>query len=252
MLFFFFSGRDKLFFFFFFSSRRRHTRLQGDWSSDVCSSDLGGMAHAHVAVAVHHALVGENAVGGDEIVDQIAIHGSPRRRRRLGERTRHDERRDRAAKERAPAERRGLHGSRLYRRRASVARRSSRAPRNAASGGATGLSRRRTRPICRISDGSSRMAASRRAATSPFTENSEVTDSPSPASTNFFIASVLPSSIAARAVTRARANHASISRRTVLPRSNRISGCSASSAGRIGPCRRQRGAGGAMATSSSR
>src|SRR5256885_13387075 len=23
---------------FFFSSRRRHTRLQGDWSSDVCSS----------------------------------------------------------------------------------------------------------------------------------------------------------------------------------------------------------------------
>src|SRR2546426_11798275 len=28
------------FFFFFFSSRRRHTRLQGDWSSDVCSSDL--------------------------------------------------------------------------------------------------------------------------------------------------------------------------------------------------------------------
>src|SRR5256885_5459849 len=32
--------------FFFFSSRRRHTRLQGDWSSDVCSSDLyfGGWA----------------------------------------------------------------------------------------------------------------------------------------------------------------------------------------------------------------
>src|SRR5688500_20158153 len=29
-------------FFFFFSSRRRHTRLQGDWSSDVCSSDLPG------------------------------------------------------------------------------------------------------------------------------------------------------------------------------------------------------------------
>src|SRR6266850_6726983 len=31
-----------LYFFFFFSSRRRHTRLQGDWSSDVCSSDLSG------------------------------------------------------------------------------------------------------------------------------------------------------------------------------------------------------------------
>src|SRR5262249_59028390 len=27
---------------FFFSSRRRHTRLVSDWSSDVCSSDLGG------------------------------------------------------------------------------------------------------------------------------------------------------------------------------------------------------------------
>src|SRR5271156_5318209 len=26
---------------FFFSSRRRHTRWTGDWSSDVCSSDLG-------------------------------------------------------------------------------------------------------------------------------------------------------------------------------------------------------------------
>src|SRR6266446_9615570 len=30
--------------FFFFSSRRRHTRLQGDWSSDVCSSDLPHLA----------------------------------------------------------------------------------------------------------------------------------------------------------------------------------------------------------------
>src|SRR5256885_13776545 len=28
--------------FFFFSSRRRHTRLQGDWSSDVCSTDARG------------------------------------------------------------------------------------------------------------------------------------------------------------------------------------------------------------------
>src|SRR5215210_3616285 len=31
-------------FFFFFSSRRRHTRYIGDWSSDVCSSDLGELA----------------------------------------------------------------------------------------------------------------------------------------------------------------------------------------------------------------
>src|SRR5574337_1231957 len=31
---------QRIFRFFFFSSRRRHTRLSGDWSSDVCSSDL--------------------------------------------------------------------------------------------------------------------------------------------------------------------------------------------------------------------
>src|SRR5256886_3788720 len=51
-------------FFFFFSSRRRHTRFDCDWSSDVCSSDLGflkcaarprillsrepGVSHAHM------------------------------------------------------------------------------------------------------------------------------------------------------------------------------------------------------------
>src|SRR5256885_5263386 len=34
------SERSLIWHFFFFSSRRRHTRLQGDWSSDVCSSDL--------------------------------------------------------------------------------------------------------------------------------------------------------------------------------------------------------------------
>src|SRR2546422_2221704 len=32
--------------FFFFSSRRRHTRCSRDWSSDVCSSDLGTPALA--------------------------------------------------------------------------------------------------------------------------------------------------------------------------------------------------------------
>src|SRR2546421_8959812 len=35
-----------LWFFFFFSSRRRHTRSDRDWSSDVCSSDLGIMGRA--------------------------------------------------------------------------------------------------------------------------------------------------------------------------------------------------------------
>src|SRR2546429_2179429 len=34
--------------FFFFSSRRRHTRCSRDWSSDVCSSDLG---HVRMGIA---------------------------------------------------------------------------------------------------------------------------------------------------------------------------------------------------------
>src|SRR5256885_5600118 len=38
---------------FFLSSRRRHTRLQGDWSSDVCSSDLG--LTVSLVPAVHNA-----------------------------------------------------------------------------------------------------------------------------------------------------------------------------------------------------
>src|SRR2546427_12972449 len=33
-------------YFFFFSSRRRHTRFDCDWSSDVCSSDLGWVSLA--------------------------------------------------------------------------------------------------------------------------------------------------------------------------------------------------------------
>src|SRR6266581_9261884 len=36
--------KGQYFFFFFFSSRRRHTRWTGDWSSDVCSSDLKATA----------------------------------------------------------------------------------------------------------------------------------------------------------------------------------------------------------------
>src|SRR5256885_11001624 len=80
---------------FFFSSRRRHTRLQGDWSSDVCSSDLaaydGGMpvvdvsnpsiprrvtTYATRADAVAVAVAGNYAyVSGDglEIIEIIEI-----------------------------------------------------------------------------------------------------------------------------------------------------------------------------------
>src|SRR5437762_13542576 len=37
---------------FFFSSRRRHTRYIGDWSSDVCSSDLEEVRMRRVAVII--------------------------------------------------------------------------------------------------------------------------------------------------------------------------------------------------------
>src|SRR6266487_7037369 len=41
-----------IFFFFFFSSRRRHTRWTGDWSSDVCSSDLQQVQQGRLARAM--------------------------------------------------------------------------------------------------------------------------------------------------------------------------------------------------------
>src|SRR5207249_8659809 len=37
--------------YFFFSSRRRHTRSKRDWSSDVCSSDLGSGEPSYGAVS---------------------------------------------------------------------------------------------------------------------------------------------------------------------------------------------------------
>src|SRR6266850_7836239 len=62
-------------YFFFFSSRRRHTRLQGDWSSDVCSSDLVGRvlpSDFHTA-ALSYACVlkpGESMTS-DRVIDEI-------------------------------------------------------------------------------------------------------------------------------------------------------------------------------------
>src|SRR5687768_17659188 len=40
---------------FFFSSRRRHTRCSRDWSSDVCSSDLG-LAYFGLADVYYYSL----------------------------------------------------------------------------------------------------------------------------------------------------------------------------------------------------
>src|SRR2546430_6712009 len=43
---------------FFFSSRRRHTRFDCDWSSDVCSSDLGNRERfGDLLLPDEHALV---------------------------------------------------------------------------------------------------------------------------------------------------------------------------------------------------
>src|SRR5256885_6197261 len=81
---------------FFFSSRRRHTRLQGDWSSDVCSSDLGGMApggHAGLEAGRGARRPGAAMAGrvrsrddrGPEVVDGLDAGPDPRRARRRSE-----------------------------------------------------------------------------------------------------------------------------------------------------------------------
>src|SRR6266705_4120748 len=67
---------------FFFSSRRRHTRSYGDWSSDVCSSDLTvAPAGKHTMSAFAQWAPAELADGdwdtrreeiGDRVVAEIA------------------------------------------------------------------------------------------------------------------------------------------------------------------------------------
>src|SRR5256885_9622578 len=60
---------------FFFSSRRRHTRLQGDWSSDVCSSDLlvkSLLAHgANPNIQLKKPIIGrhQNLVGDGQLTE---------------------------------------------------------------------------------------------------------------------------------------------------------------------------------------
>src|SRR5437867_10334762 len=71
---------------FFFSSRRRHTRSYGDWSSDVCSSDLSGplldRIDIHVDMpAVQYRELRENA--GGEASDAIRDRVIRARRRQL-------------------------------------------------------------------------------------------------------------------------------------------------------------------------
>src|SRR5437762_8002924 len=57
---------------FFFSSRRRHTRYIGDWSSDVCSSDLEqgrevGRPHAECFLLEPGILGGGRAAAGFQL-----------------------------------------------------------------------------------------------------------------------------------------------------------------------------------------
>src|SRR5256885_8726406 len=60
-------------FFFFFSSRRRHTRLQGDWSSDVCSSDLLDRSKAEVlGVKVGDVFQAMQALFGSQVAGQFS------------------------------------------------------------------------------------------------------------------------------------------------------------------------------------
>src|SRR6266542_5720021 len=62
-----------LIFFFFFSSRRRHTRCYRDWSSDVCSSDLGFFSRADYIEIVRYA-----AARHIEVIPEIEMPGHAR------------------------------------------------------------------------------------------------------------------------------------------------------------------------------
>src|SRR5256884_320060 len=64
---------------FFFASRRRHTRCSRDWSSDVCSSDLGGGGSS--GDVVRHVL--SRAVGARLVLSERFLAALEERYRRL-------------------------------------------------------------------------------------------------------------------------------------------------------------------------
>src|SRR5690606_40577139 len=65
---------------FFFSSRRRHTRFSRDWSSDVCSSDLG-VPDVHPLYEYHNRVgvgpYGESKVQAEEVCEEYRAKGLP-------------------------------------------------------------------------------------------------------------------------------------------------------------------------------
>src|SRR6266850_831129 len=80
------------FFFFFFSSRRRHTRLQGDWSSDVCSSDLRahsrrGLVQQLVDRRVHRMLPASWKIGRESCRErgEISVVAVSLKKKRVGQ-----------------------------------------------------------------------------------------------------------------------------------------------------------------------
>src|SRR5207248_8211726 len=64
---------------FFFSSRRRHTRSYGDWSSDVCSSDLAGTWCRLVPITVQGVVsTKRHHVPARQQMGQTTLHHPPR------------------------------------------------------------------------------------------------------------------------------------------------------------------------------
>src|SRR5947207_15678912 len=68
---------------FFFSSRRRHTRSLCDWSSDVCSSDLGNLAPSLSEIGVPG--VSSLEIPGSILCEEIRRHPRRRKKRRRSE-----------------------------------------------------------------------------------------------------------------------------------------------------------------------
>src|SRR5207248_6792918 len=84
--------------FFFFSSRRRHTRSYGDWSSDVCSSDLVTGLRATAPFSTRAWLIADRTSASRpsrsiRIRSRVAIPGAGSRYGAVRPRNRSEERR---------------------------------------------------------------------------------------------------------------------------------------------------------------
>src|SRR5437879_8755522 len=76
---------------FFFSSRRRHTRYIGDWSSDVCSSDLAPVtAREYASSSSSSCGLGERGVvwGGMTVSSETSTGAARSEERRVGKESR--------------------------------------------------------------------------------------------------------------------------------------------------------------------